>query len=103
LAVSAAGGTVAKGLNQALDQFSQLDVSARVDTSTGNPRPELVFQVSPRVATKVSRAVGEPTAGEAPDRTFMTLELRLKRFWAVSAVLGDHGATAFDLIWRRRY
>lgn len=103
LAVSAAGGTVAKGLNQALDQFSQLDVSARVDTSTGNPRPELVFQVSPRVATKVSRAVGEPTAGEAPDRTFMTLELRLKRFWAVSAVLGDHGATALDLIWRRRY
>jgi translocation and assembly module TamB len=103
LAVSAAGGTVAQGLNQALTEFTELDVQARVDTSTGNARPELVFQVSPRVATKVSRALGEPTVGEAPDRTFVTLELRLKRSWALSAVLGDHGASALDLIWRRRY
>ncbi len=103
LAVSVAGETAAKGLNQVLDDFTNLDVSARVDTTTGNARPELVLQVTPRLAAKVTRAVGAPTANEAPDRTFLTLELRLKRAWALSAVVGDHGGSALDLIWRKRY
>jgi autotransporter translocation and assembly factor TamB len=103
LAVSVAGSTVTKGLNQVLADFSTLDVSTRIDTSTGSSRPEVVIQVTPRLAAKVTRAVGEPTAGESPDRTFLTLELRLKQSWALSALLGDRGASALDLIWRRRY
>lgn len=103
LAVSVAGDTATRGLNQALDDFTNLDVSTRIDTSTGSARPELVFQVSPRVAAKVTRAIGSPAAGESPDRTFLTLELRLRQAWSLSALLGDHGASALDLIWRRRY
>lgn len=103
LAISVAGDTAAKGLNQVLDDFTNLDVSARIDTTTGSARPELVFQVSPRVSAKVTRAVGTPAVGESPDRTFLTLELRLKRAWALSALFGDRGASALDLIWRRRY
>jgi len=103
LAVSVAGESAARGLTKALDNFTKLDVSARVDTTTGTARPELVFQVSPRVSAKVTRAIGAPLAGESPDRTFLTLELRLKQAWALSALFGDHGASALDLIWRRRY
>ncbi|HEX2869992.1 MAG TPA: translocation/assembly module TamB domain-containing protein [Polyangiaceae bacterium] len=103
LAVGLAGDTAAKGLNQALDDFTKLDVSARIDTTTGSARPELVFQVSPRVSARVTRAIGAPSAGQAADRTFLTLELRLRRAWALSAVFGDHGGSALDLIWRRRY
>jgi len=103
LAVGVAGDTATQGLNQVLDDFTNLDVSARVDTTTGSARPELVFRVSKRVSAKVTRAVGAPAAGESPDRTFLTLELRLKRAWALSAIFGDHGASALDLIWRRRY
>jgi translocation and assembly module TamB len=103
LAVSVAGETAAKGLNKALADFTSLDVRARVDTTTGSARPELALQVSPRVAAKVTRAIGEPAVGESPDRTFLTLELRLRRGWALSALLGDHGASALDLIWRHRY
>jgi translocation and assembly module TamB len=103
LAVSVAGDTAAQGLNHALDKLTNLDVSARIDTTTGSARPELVFQVSPRVAARVTRAIGAPAAGESPDRTFLTLELRLKRAWALSALVGDRGASALDLIWRRRY
>jgi translocation and assembly module TamB len=103
LAVSVAGETAAKGLNEVLDDFTNLDVSARIDTTTGSARPELVVRVSPRVAAKVTRAIGEPAAGESPDRTFLTLELRLRRAWALSALFGDRGASALDLIWRRRY
>ncbi|HXK18183.1 MAG TPA: translocation/assembly module TamB domain-containing protein, partial [Polyangiaceae bacterium] len=103
LAVSVAGDSAAQGLTKVLDDFTKLDLSARVDTTTGTARPELVFQVSRRVSAKVTRAIGAPLAGESPDRTFLTLELRLRRAWALSALFGDHGASALDLIWRRRY
>jgi translocation and assembly module TamB len=102
-AVSVVGGTAAQGLNRALSKVTDLDVSARVDTSTGAPRPELVLQLSPRVAARVTQALGEPSPGQSPDRTFVTLELRIASAWALSTMVGDRGATAFDVIWRRRY
>jgi translocation and assembly module TamB len=102
-AIGVAGDTATKGLNRAISDVTNLDVSTRIDTSTGSARPELVVQLTPRLTTKVTRAIGEPVPGESPDRTFLTLELRLKRSWALSAVIGDHGASTLDLIWRKRY
>lgn len=102
-AVSVAGRTATKGLNKALSDFTTLDVSTRIDTSTGSARPELVMQVTPRLTTRITRAIGEPALGQSLDRTFLTLELRLKRSWSASAVIGDHGASRLDLIWRKRY
>lgn len=102
-AVGVAGGTAVRGFNRVMSDFTHLDVSARIDTSTGSARPEIVVQVTPRLTTRVARALGEPPPGESPDRTFLTLELRLKRSWAISAVVGDRGASVLDLIWRKRY
>lgn len=102
-AVSVAGGAAAQGLNRAFSDITNLDVSARVDTSTGAPRPELVLQLTPRVAAKVTQALGEPSPGQSPDRTFLTVELRLLSAWSLSTMVGDRGASALDLIWRRRY
>jgi len=102
-AVGVAGGAATKGLNRMINDFTQLDVSARIDTSTGSARPELVMQVTPRLTTRVTRALGQPAPGQSPDRTFLTVELRLQRAWALSAVVGDRGASALDLIWRHRY
>jgi translocation and assembly module TamB len=103
MAIGVAGGTAAKGLNQALSRFTNLDVSARIDTSTGSARPEIVVQVSPRVTARITRAVGEPAPGQSPDRTFLTLEFRLRRAWSLLTRLGDRGASTVDLIWRKRY
>ncbi len=102
-AVGVAGGTAAQGLNRALSDITDLDVSARVDTSTGAPRPELVLQVSSRVAARVTQALGEPSPGQSPDRTFLTVDLRLASTWSLSTMIGDRGASALDLIWRKRY
>ncbi|HVR20641.1 MAG TPA: translocation/assembly module TamB domain-containing protein, partial [Polyangiaceae bacterium] len=102
-AVGVAGDTAAKGINKALGDLTNLDVAARIDTSTGTSRPELVVQLSRRVSAKVTRAIGEPQAGQPPDRTFFTVEFRFTRSWSVSAVVGDHGGSGLDLIWRRRY
>ncbi|HET9934167.1 MAG TPA: translocation/assembly module TamB domain-containing protein, partial [Polyangiaceae bacterium] len=92
-AVGVAGDTAVRGFNRVMSDFTHLDVSARIDTSTGSARPEIVVQVTPRLTTRVTRALGEPPPGESPDRTFLTLELRLQRSWAVSAVVGDRGAS----------
>jgi hypothetical protein len=37
-----AGDTATKGFNRVMSDFTNLDVSARIDTSTGSARPELV-------------------------------------------------------------
>ena len=102
-AVSIAGGSATKGLNRALSNVTSLDVSTRIDTSTGSARPEVVVQLTRRLTTRVTRALGEPAPGQSPDRTFLTLELRLKQSWSASAVVGDHGASTLNLIWRKRY
>lgn len=102
-AVGLAGGTVTKGLNRALSDFSSLDVSTRVDTSTGEARPELVLQVTPSVTARVTQAIGEAPPGQSPDRTFLTVDLRLFTRWSLSTQVGDEGGSSVDLIWRHRY
>ena len=102
-AAGLAGSTAARGVNRAISDLTHLDIQARVDTSTGTARPELMVPVTPRLSARVTRAIGDPSPGSSPDRTFLTLELRLKRNWALSALLGDRGASALDLVWRRHY
>ena len=102
-AIGIAGGTATRGINRAISDFTKLDVQARVDTSSGDARPELVIPLSRRLSARLTRAIGEPSAGASPDRTFLTLELRLRQKWALSALLGDRGASSLDLVWRSHY
>jgi autotransporter translocation and assembly factor TamB len=102
-AVGAVGGAATQGLNKALSHFSALDVSTRVDTSTGNARPEVVVQISPKVSAAITRALGTPAPGQPPDLTFLTLDFRIRSRWSLSALVGDRGESGLDLIWRRRY
>jgi translocation and assembly module TamB len=102
-AVGAVGGTATKGINRALSDFTHLDIQARIDTSTGESRPEVLVPVNKRLSARVTYAVGEPPPGTSPDRTFVTLELRLQQHWLLSAMVGDRGASALDLVWRKHY
>jgi len=101
-AVGVVGGTATQGLNKALSSISDLDVSTRIDTSTGSARPELVVQISAKVSAKLTRALGQ-IPGQPPDMTFVTLDFLIKRNWSLSTVAGDHGASGIDLVWRKRY
>ncbi len=102
-AVGAVGGAATQGLNKALSSISDLDVSTRIDTSTGSARPEIVLQISPKVSAQITRALGEPAPGTPPDLTFLTLNFRLKRNWSLSTLVGDRGESGLDLVWRKRY
>ena len=101
-AVGAVGGVATQGLNKALSNIANLDVSTRIDTSTGTARPELVFQLSAKVSAKITRSLGQ-TPGQPPDMTFVTLDFLIKRNWSLSTLAGDQGATGLDLVWRKRY
>lgn len=101
-AVGAVGGVATQGLNKALSNISKLDVSTRIDTSTGSARPELVVQLSPKVAAQITRALGQ-TPGQPPDMTFLTLNFLIFRNWSLSTLTGDKGASGVDLVWRKRY
>ncbi len=103
LAVGVAGGAATKGLNRALGDLTTLDVSTRIDTSYGDPRPEIVVQLTRRLSAELSYAVGEPAPGQSLDRTFLTLDLRLGSRWSLATTFGDRGASMLDLLWRYRY
>jgi len=102
-AFGAVGGAATQGLNKALSSISALDVSTRVDTSTGSARPELVVQISPRISAAITRALGAPAPGQPPDLTFLTFDFRIRSRWSLSALVGDRGESGLDLIWRHRY
>jgi hypothetical protein len=97
------GGAATQGLNKALSSISALDVSTRVDTSTGSARPELVVQISPRISAAITRSLGAPAPGQPPDLTFLTFDFRIRSRWSLSALVGDRGESGLDLIWRHRY
>jgi len=101
-AVGAVGGTATQGVNKALSRIKAVDVSTRIDTSTGAPRPELVFQLSSKVSAQFTRALSQ-TPGQPPDMTFLTLNFLIFRNWSLSTLAGDHGASGVDLVWRKRY
>ncbi|MEI9948563.1 MAG: translocation/assembly module TamB domain-containing protein [Pseudomonadota bacterium] len=101
-AVGAVGGVATQGLNKALSNISDLDVSTRIDTSTGTARPELVVQLSAKVSAQITRSLGQ-VPGQPPDMTFLTLDFLIKRNWSLSTLTGDRGASGIDLVWRKRY
>ncbi len=102
-AASVGGGVATKGLNAAFRRLTDVDVTARIDTSDTQPRPELAVQVTPRVTAEVGYKLGEPTPGKAPDRTLFTLDFRLSQRWSLATTFGDRGSSLLELLWRYRY
>lgn len=103
-AAGLAGGVATQGLNKAISSLTSADVTTRVDTSQANtPRPELAVQLSRRVSARIGYKLGVPAPGDNPDRTELTMNWRFIRNWSLSAVVGDQGSSALDLVWRLRY
>lgn len=103
-AAGIAGGVVTQGLNKAISGLTSADITTRVDTSeSDNPRPELAVQLSRKVSARIGYKLGVPAPGDNPDRTELTIDWRFVRNWSLSAVVGDQGSTALDVVWRLRY
>jgi autotransporter translocation and assembly factor TamB len=102
-ALVAGGNVVARGLNLELRRLTTLDIQTRIGPREGQPQPEVAVQLSPRVTAELAYRLEAPTPGRAPDRTYLTLDLRLFRNWSLSTTIGDAGSFVLDLLWRHRY
>ena len=102
-AVGIGGGLVAQGLTEALEDLAGIQATARIDsTQANNPRPEIEFQLSPKVSIAFSHVIGTPPIAE-PDKNFANLEYRFHRNWSLDTTFGDRGTALLDAIWQKRY
>jgi translocation and assembly module TamB len=103
-ALGIGGGFAAQGLTEALDDLAGIQATARIDTTTSNnPRPEVEFQVSPKVSVEFTHVIGTPPVTEPPDKNLGTVEWRFHKNWSAEVTVGDRGRQLLDLIWQRRY
>jgi translocation and assembly module TamB len=110
-ALGAAGSVAAQpinaalgGLNRVLDNIGLAGgITARLDTSQVNPRPEVELQIARDISVEVSWLIGVPVPGSNPDTTLATLNWRFLRNWALAATYGDAGTSILDLVWQHRY
>jgi len=99
---AAAGGFASEGLSKGLNDLTGLDVAAKVDTSTANPRPELMLQITRTISLQLGYVVGTLPLTN-PDRTLVTVGWRFKRNWEMDGTYGNSGTTLLDWIWQYRY
>lgn len=102
-AVGLGGGLVAQGLTEALDDLTGVQATARIDTTrSSNPRPEVEFQLSPKVSLSFAHVIGTPPITE-PDKNLANVEYRFHRNWSLETTFGDRGTALLDAIWQKRY
>jgi hypothetical protein len=81
-----------------------VDVSTRIDSDdSGNARPEVVVQLSSSLSAQLGYNLVPPVPGKSPDRTLLTLELRLVAGHSLATTVGDKGTGIVDWTWRFRY
>jgi translocation and assembly module TamB len=102
-AVGVGGGVAAQGLTNALDDMAGIQATVRIDTtSSTNPRPEVEFQVSPKVAIAFGHVLGTPPITE-PDTNLAKVEYRFHYNWSLEGTAGDKGKGTLDAVWQKRY
>jgi translocation and assembly module TamB len=102
-ALVAAGGEAAAPLNHALGQMGLGAVTAKIDTSETNPKPEVEVQIARDISLQIAVVLGIPPPGVNPDHTLLTIDWRFASKWSLASTVGDAGTTIFDLLWKRRY
>jgi translocation and assembly module TamB len=92
------------GVNKALDKFGLAGgITAKIDTSTANPRPEVEVQIARDISVQIAWVIGNPLPGTNPDTTLLTLDWRFLRKWSLETTVGDQGTSIVDVIWQHRY
>jgi translocation and assembly module TamB len=97
------GGLATAGLSKGLDKLTGLDITAKIDTSQPNPRPEVEVQIASNISLELSVVLGTPPPGTNEDTTYATVDWRFHKHWSLETTFGNAGSSIADVIWRRRY
>jgi translocation and assembly module TamB len=102
-AIATAGGEAAQPLNHALNQLGLGAVTAKVDSQSTNPKPEVEMQIARGISVQLAYVLGVTPPGVNPDKTLISLDWRFLSKWSLESTLGDAGTAIFDLMWQHRY
>jgi translocation and assembly module TamB len=110
-AAGAAGSAAAAPVNQALGNVNRVldnvgmagGLTAKIDTSAANPRPEVELQIARDISLQVAVVLGVPPPGTNPDTTLVTLNWRFLRKWSLEATWGNANTSILDVVWQHRY
>ena len=97
------GGFATTGLSKGLDKLTGLDITAKIDTSQANPRPEVEVQIARNISLELAVVLGTPPPGTNQDTTYATVDWRFHRNWSLETTFGNEGSSIADVVWRRRY
>jgi translocation and assembly module TamB len=97
------GGFATGGISKGLDKLTGMDVSAKIDTSQVNPRPEVEVQVARDISLELAYVLGVPPPGTNQDTTYATIDWRFRRNWSLETTFGDKGSSIADVVWQHRY
>jgi translocation and assembly module TamB len=97
------GGFATGGLSKGLDKLTGMDITAKLDSSQANPRPEVEVQVAKDISLQLAFVLGTPPPGTNPDTTYATIDWRFLRNWSLETTFGNLGSSIADLVWQRRY
>jgi translocation and assembly module TamB len=97
------GGFATGGLSKGLNKLTGLDITAKIDTSQANPRPEVEVQIARNISLELAVVLGTPPPGTNQDTTYATIDWRFLRSWSLATTFGDLGASIADVVWRHRY
>jgi len=100
---TAVGGLATEGLSKGLDRLTGMDVTAKIDTSQVNPRPEVQVQVAKDISLQLAFVLGTPPPGTNPDTTYATIDWRFLRSWSLETTFGNLGSSIANVVWQHRY
>jgi translocation and assembly module TamB len=102
-AATVGGAVVTKGLNQALDRATGIEIQTKISTDADQePVPEINVPVSRSVTLGLKYDPSAPTP-LSPDTETGTIDWRFLARWSLGASYGNAGTTNVDLVWRYRY
>jgi translocation and assembly module TamB len=97
------GSFASAGLSKGLDKLTGIDITAKIDTSQPNARPEVEVQVAKDISLQLAFVLGTPPPGTNPDTTYATIDWRFLRSWSLETTFGNLGSSMANVVWQRRY
>jgi translocation and assembly module TamB len=97
------GGFATAGLSKGLDKLTGMDITTKIDTSQGSPRPEVAVQIARDISLQLAVVLGTPPPGTNPDTTYATIDWRFHKNWSLETTFGNLGSSIADIVWQRRY
>ena len=100
---TAVGGFASAGLSKGLDKLTGMEITAKIDSSQANPRPEVEVQVAKDISLQLAYVLGQPPPGTNLDTLYATIDWRFLRSWSLETTFGNLGSSIADVVWQHRY